>query len=91
MLESRPEDALGSLVETVETVDIVETVETRARTEPQKPLFRGVPGVCLRSEYATTTNFHVGKKKFTRRPIVWHTMLNLSLRLLSWANSSERL
>ena len=58
MLESRPEDALGSLVE---TVDIVDTVETRARTEPQKPLFRGVPGVCLRSEYATTANFHEEK------------------------------
>ena len=28
MLESRPEDALGSLVETVDTVDTVETEET---------------------------------------------------------------
>ena len=65
MFESRPEDALGSLVE---TVDIVDTVETRARTEPQKLLFRGVPGGALWSEYVTTTNFHVGKKIFTAHP-----------------------
>ena len=30
--------------------------------------------VTLWSEYATPTNFHVGKKKFTRHPIVWRAV-----------------
>ena len=35
MLESRPEDALGSLVETEETVENVETIETVETQETQ--------------------------------------------------------
>ena len=36
MLESRPEDALGSLVETVETEETEETVQTTETVETEK-------------------------------------------------------
>ena len=40
---------------------------------PQNHCF-GVFEVCLWSEYAPTTHFHVGENKFTRHPIVWRAV-----------------
>ena len=43
-------------------------------------VFQGALEGTLWSEYPTTTNFHVGKKKFARPPILSETVQNLSFR-----------
>ena len=42
----------------------VKPLELSGQIEDSKRTPKTTVAVCLRSEYVTTTNFHVGKKKF---------------------------